>query len=191
MKFAAKIKDIGRTLEGNLTLTLESHKMDPAAAMELSQVDKLDVEIKKYREKRSLDANAYYWKLASELAEALHVSKPYIHNYLLREYGQKAFVDGQIVQVYIPDTDEAEEAVDEEQKYHLAPTDGFENGKDGTPCRVYHMLRGSHEYDTKEMSHLIDGLISECKENGIETLPPWEVERMMKTYAKKNEKRAH
>ena len=54
----------------------------------MSQVDGLDVEIKKRRKKRSLDANAYYWKLASEVADVLHVSKPYIHNYLLRKYGQ-------------------------------------------------------------------------------------------------------
>lgn len=71
MKFSAKIKDIGRTLDDNLTLILESSKMNPAAAMELSQVDKLDVEIKKHREKRSLDANAYAWVLMSKNAQII------------------------------------------------------------------------------------------------------------------------
>ena len=54
--------------------------------------------------------------------------------------------------------------------------------------RTYMMLKGSSEYDTKEMSHLIDGLVSECKEMGIETLPPEELERMMAAYGKKIEK---
>lgn len=56
--------------------------------------------------------------------------------------------------------------------------------------RWFYQIKGSSEYNTKEMSHLIDGIVSECKEMKIETLPPWEVERMMTAYAKKVEKRA-
>ena len=66
MKFVAKIKDMGRTLSGSLTITLESRQMDTAEALALSQEEGLDVEIRKKRRKRSLDSNAYYWKLASE-----------------------------------------------------------------------------------------------------------------------------
>ena len=94
MKFTGRIKDIGRTLSGALTITLESQGGDSGAVVELAQLDRLDVEIKKHRERRSLDANAYYWKLVSELAEALQVSKPFLHNDLLRKYGQIAIVGG-------------------------------------------------------------------------------------------------
>lgn len=86
MKFVGKIKDIGRTLDGKLTLTLESQKMDPAAAMELSQAD-LDVEIKKHREKRSLDANAYYWLLVGKIGAITGDSQNSIHNIMLARYG--------------------------------------------------------------------------------------------------------
>ena len=44
------------------------------------------------------------------------------------------------------------------------------------------MLLGSSYYDTKQMAHLIDGLITECKEHGIETLSPDEIARMMEEY---------
>ena len=44
------------------------------------------------------------------------------------------------------------------------------------------MLRGSHDYDTREMSVLIDGLVSECKEVDIETIPPDELRRLMERY---------
>lgn len=190
MKFTARIKDIGRTLAGSLTITLESRQMDAAAATELSQADGLDVEIRKKRKKRSLDANAYYWKLASEVADALHVSKPYIHNYLLRKYGQIEIIDGQGVYIVLPDTESAQKSVDEAQAYHLKPTSQVKPGKGGAMYRTYMMLKGSSEYDTKEMSHLIDGLVSECKEMGIETLPPEELERMMAAYDRKIKKRA-
>ncbi len=188
MKFTARIKDIGRTLSGSLTITLESHQMDAAAATELSQVDGLDVEIKKRRKKRSLDANAYYWKLASEVADALHVSKSYIHNYLLRKYGQIEIIDGQGVYIVIPDTESAQKSVDEAQTYHLMPTSQVKEGKGGIMYRTYMMLKGSSEYDSKEMSCLIEGLIGECREMGIETIPPEELERMMAAYGRKIEK---
>ena len=181
MKLTGRIKDIGRTLSGALTITLESQGGDSTAVMDLAQADRLDVEIKKHREKRSLDANAYYWKLVSDLAEALHVSKPYLHNDLLRKYGQIAIIDGKAVYAVIPDTDEAQREIDEAQ---------VKAGKGGGMYRTYMMLRGSHEYDTREMSQLIDGLINECREVGIETLPPGELERMMAAYGKKIEKRA-
>lgn len=188
MKFTARIKDIGRTLSGSLTITLESHQMDAAAATELSQVDGLDVEIKKRRKKRSLDANAYYWKLASEVADALHVSKSYIHNYLLRKYGQIEIIDGQGVYIVLPDTESAQKSVDEAQTYHLMPTSQVKEGKGGIMYRTYMMLKGSSEYDSKEMSCLIEGLIGECREMGIETIPPEELERMMAAYGRKIEK---
>ncbi|WP_297642790.1 hypothetical protein [uncultured Bacteroides sp.] len=189
MKFTARIKDIGRTLAGSLTITLESQQMDAAAAKELSQADGLDVEIRKKRKKRSLDANAYYWKLASEVADALHVSKPYIHNYLLRKYGQIEIIDGQGVYMVIPDTESARKSVDEAQTYHLKPTSQVKEGKGSIMYRTYMMLKGSSEYDAKEMSHLIDGLVCECKEMGIETLLPEELERMMSEYEKRYRKR--
>ena len=189
MKFSAKIRDMGRTLAGSITITLESMQMDTAEATALSREDALEVEIRKRRKKRSLDANAYYWKLASEAAEALHVSKPYIHNYLLRRYGQIEVIDGQAMYIVLPDTAAARESVDEAQSYHLKPTSQVKQGKDGAMYRTYMMLKGSSSYDTREMSHLIDGLVSECREMGIETLPPEELERMMAAYAEKMEKK--
>lgn len=188
MKFIGKISGIGRTLNGILTVTIESRQMDPSAAMRLSQADRLDVEIKKHRKKRSLDANAYYWLQCSRLAEELHISKSYMHNRLLRRYGQIEMIGGQAVYVVILDNDEAQKEVDEAEFYHLKPTSQVKEGKDGVMYRTYMMLKGSSAYDTKEMSVLIDGLVSECKECGIETLPPEELERMIREYGKKIKK---
>lgn len=56
--------------------------------------------------------------------------------------------------------------------------------------RTYMMLKGSSTYNTREMSMLIDGLVSECRDAGIETMPQEELERMMKDYGKKITQRA-
>lgn len=154
----------------------------------LKDFEKLSVEIKKYRAKRSLDANAYYWQLLIKVAEAVHISKPAAHNMMLRKYGQALYIGEKIAYIVIPDTDQAAAQVDEEETYHLKPTSQVKAGKDGVMYRTYTMLRGSSDYDTKEMSELIDGLVTEAKQLGIETLPPYELERMMSVYEKHHAK---
>lgn len=42
----------------------------------------------------------------------------------------------------------------------------------------YRIYRGSHTYDTKEMSVLIDGTVADAKELGVETATPAEIAEM-------------
>ena len=170
----------GRTKRPEITLEVDGD----AADIEKLSDKKLTVELKQYREKRSLDANAYYWVLVGKLADVLEQSNAWVHNHMLRKYGQIMVIDDQGVYTVLPDSDEAQKAIDEAETYHLKPTSQVKPGKGGKMYRTYMMLRGSSEYDTKEMSRLIDGLVSECKEAGIETLPPAELERMMENYEK-------
>lgn len=139
----------------------------------------LSIKAVKYKKKRSLDANAYYWQLLSKVAEALGNSKAYQHNWMLRRYGQYEMFGEQCCYVVLPDTEEAEKQIDEAETYHLKPTSQVKEGKDGVMYRTYMMLKGSSDFDTKEMSILIDGVVSKAKELDIETLPPEELERMV------------
>lgn len=168
------------TKKTEVTLQLEAR---PEEIEKLKEFP-LSVEIKKCRKKRSLDANAYYWKLVTELASKLGQTNAWIHNDMLRKYGEVEEVDGKLIYVVIPDTYVSYQKAYEAQEYHIKPTSETKEGIDGIMYRTYIMLRGSSSYNTKEMARLIDGLVSECKEVGIETLPPDEVERMMAAYKK-------
>ena len=148
----------------------------------------LTVKITEYRKKRSLDANAYYWVLLSKLAEAQKVSKPLCHNYILRRYGQVQMYDSHVVEVLLPESERTTCEVDEDEYNHLKPTSELIWDAYGKAKRVYIMLRGSHEYDTREMSVLLEGLITECKECGIETATPDEVKRMEEAYRERKGK---
>jgi hypothetical protein len=125
-------------------------------------------EVKEHHEKRSLDANAYYWKLLTELAGKLHTSKTELHNIMLQRYGQP-YIDGngKIVSITVrADVD-------------MTRIEGhWEPYSSNDTWAAYRMLRGSHTYNTKEMSQLIDGLVSECKECGIETLTPIQLSQL-------------
>lgn len=133
----------------------------------LKDKEKLRIRIVQYRKKRSLDANAYYWTLLTKFADVIGLSNPEAHNMMLRGYGQSEIFDGRAVYVTIPDTEEAEKKVNNATDYHLAPTSQVRKGNDDVLYRTYRLLRGSRTYDTKEMSRLIDGLITCCKEAGI------------------------
>lgn len=135
-------------------------------------------DIKEHKEKRSLDSNSYYWVLVTKLADKLHLSKIRVHNMMLRSYGQIELIDDKACYIVIPDTDAAYESALEADTYHIKPTSQVKEGKDGSMYRTYMLLRGSSTYNTHEMSILLDGLIQEAKQQGIETLPPAELERI-------------
>lgn len=140
-------------------------------------------EIKPHKKKRSMDANGFYWKLVTDIAEALKVSKPEVHNVLLRRYGQAQGIDGRLVTVYIPDTEKAAKQALMAEEYHIKPTSYVQVGSKGQVFRQYVMLRGSHTYDSREMSILIDGAIDEAKQAGVHIdLTPAEMERYGQHY---------
>lgn len=142
-----------------------------------TQKPEIQWEIKKHRKKRTLSQNAYYWQLVGQIADALRLPKEQVHNEMLRSYGQVDRIAGQLVTVPIPDTDKAETEVLRSMKYHLMPTSQVRSGVKGL-YRTYVMLKGSHELTTEEMSILVDGIVQEAQQLGIETLTPAELEVM-------------
>ncbi len=135
-------------------------------------------DIKPHSKRRSLGQNAYYWVLLAKVADAMKISKPECHNEMLRAYGQPFIAGGAAVRALIPDTEEAEKKVLRDATTHLAPTSQTTTLKDGKTYRTYVVMRGSHGYDTAEMTALLDGLIQEARQLDIETATPDELERM-------------
>lgn len=176
------LKGIARDwLTGKIQLTFEMNQ-DVSGRIDSIKDKLLRITVKQWKEKRSLDANAYYWVLLSKLAEAMKISKPRAHNLMLRRYGQNMTIDGAGAYIRIPDTEKAEEIALEASEYHIRPTSEVVTGNNGVNYRTYVMLMGSSQYDTAEMSHLIDGLVSECREVGIETATPDELRHMLEMY---------
>lgn len=177
MKTTCKIVDSGRSdLTGKLYLKIEiDGDIDPTLRNK-----SLDVELKPHRAKRSLDANAYYWKLLSLMAEKLRISNNEIHNIMLARYGYPEVINNSLVTVPL------KEDIDHNkiEGIHLKPSGHSTVNSKGTVFTIYILMRGSHTYNTLEMSRLIDGVISEAQELGIDTLTPEEKARMMAAYEK-------
>lgn len=153
--------------------------------MRQGKPDKL-YDISEHRERRSLDSNSYYWVLVAKLSQKLRMSSARIHNTMLREVAPPFLIDGRIAMQPIPDTDEAENQVIESTTFHLKPSSGTIEGKDGQVYRWYIILRGSSTFNKEEMNALIDRIVEECKQQDIEVVSSDELARMAELWVSRH-----
>ena len=137
--------------------------LDVTALEDVNAEKDLDVIIKEYRKKRSLDSNAYCWVLCTKLANKLQSTKEEVYEEMLRRTG---FIDKDKI-IAIPEDNNIDD-YDGHWLYILSE-DGWS---------TYVKIRGSSTYDTKEMSIFLDNIIDECTAQGVEVLPEEEIERM-------------
>lgn len=127
-----------------------------------------DVKIDKHREKRSLNANAYLWKLVTEIGNILNKSKEEVYLQMLIDYGQSEMVS------ILSEID-----VKGYFKYYKLAGTSILNGKEFNHYKIY---KGSSEYDTKEMFILLNGVVQEAKNLGIKTKDDIELERLLEEW---------
>lgn len=184
MEFKGRIASMFRDLvTGNWNVTFSTNQNIEEALQTFSGKE-MDVKLKQHREKRSLDANAYYWCLLTKLARIHGWSNAEAHNRMLRDYGQYERVEGQLIAVPLPDTDQTEREILNKMEYHLALSPKITIMK-GQTKRIYLLLRGSSTYNTEEMARLISGLIDECRWSGIpdsEIMTPFEKQKLYEQY---------
>lgn len=175
MEFTGQIKGIANdfiTGELNITFSVNEKSTILQEYEKLKDCKKLRVKAMQYKEKRSLDANAYAWALISKIAVAVKSDKDSIYELMLQKYGHP-YLDENGVSEKISVISNINLS-----KLHIH-TKFIGNGYvDGKEFSHYILIKGSSEYDTKEMSDFIDGIVSDAKEQEIETLPPDEIERM-------------
>ena len=170
MKVSGKIVDAYMNLRtGKPTLTLSVNELNDFKTMvdELGGAEKLSIEVKPYRERRSLDANAYFWVLCSKLADKVRLTKEQVYRECIRDIGGNSEI------VCVRDA-AVQKLRDGWQRNGLGwITETFPSKLEG--CTNVELYYGSSTYDTKQMSDLISIVVDACKENGIETMTPSEL----------------
>ena len=147
-------------VEGNvLRLTVE----DISEARQFAYKFKAgEYSIKKSRKSRSNDANAYAWSLINEIAKATRQSNFSVYRDAVREVGGT----GYMVCVESRKADEAEAMF---TSGHLGRyVERIPSKLPGCVNLILHP--GSSDFDTQQMSVLIDNLVQDCKALDIETL---------------------
>ena len=163
----ARIKGLTISLDGGQELTLSLPGDWRQEYMKLKDAD-VDVEVKKYREKRSLTQNAYAWVLISKISESIMpaLSKEQVYLMMLKRYGQGGFISVLSDQL---------ELVKRKLDYYEEKGKAVKDGLEFTHLMVW---VGSSKYDSHEMNLFISGIVEEAKDLGIETLTTAELEKM-------------
>lgn len=176
METTGYFRELRRLKDGTQVIAFT---VDSQVDAEEVKAGRLNIKATAYREKRSLDANAYFHVLVDKLRTALRISFTSCKNYLITSYGQIEYIDDvpAVIKTNLPP-----DRMAEHETVHCKPVRvDVDNGKE---IWFYRLYRGSHTYTRTEMSMLIDGTVEECKAQGIETLSPDRLEEMKAAWAK-------
>lgn len=139
----------------------------------LSATPEKQFEVKDYKEKRSLDVNAYMWVLISKIQEVISIPKEDIYRDLIKTIG---------VYEVVPIKNEAVNKFCEAWKHNGLGwiTETTKSKLEGyTNVLAYY---GSSTYDKQQMNRLIEELLQECRQLDIETKSEVEIKSLMESW---------
>lgn len=137
--------------------------------------------LKRWTEKRSLNANAYAWKLLGKLSAVLKIPPETIYRSLIPDVGD----NGTAVSVPIGGLEQLRTSWGHNGKGWVVEVLGISDLPGNVDVMLY---SGSSVYDKEQMARLIDLIIEECREAGVEYLPPDKLAAMLEGWdeVKKN-----
>lgn len=137
-------------------------KLDEYSTEQLMKLQNVyaDIEVKAHKEHRSLDANKMLWACLGDIASKTGRSPWEEYLDALKKYGKFSYIicRKNAVDMMKKQWREIQEVGD----YH------FPNGEEGVQLICFY---GSSTYDSKDFSHLLEGVVSDMKDLGL-PLPP-------------------
>lgn len=176
MKTVGRFVDAIVTLAGELRVTLSISKDDKERCIsllnEMSKDKLMNIEIKPFRQKRSLDANAMLWACLGDMSRKLSVDSWELYKQELQKYGKfdYAIIRRKAVGSFMKEWRTAREIGEIEI-----------HGEKAVQLQCFY---GSSTYDSKEFSDLLNGVIADMKDLGLEPPPSREIERSLKAWEK-------
>lgn len=159
MEATGKLVNISRDWQtGQMQITFTINEPVTVEAINnIAECEKLNIKAVKYRKRRSLNANALLWECIGKIAGAVKADKWDIYLQMLKRYGKFTHICVKPSMV---------DAVKAQWRECEVLGDIEINGRSAVQMLCYF---GSSTYDSKEFSVLLDGVISEMQEMGLET----------------------
>ena len=162
IEFRANKPEFKFLVNGKVEISFTSDKSILKQFDNLKEDKELTIQVKEYRQKRSLSQNAYMWVLLDEIGKAVNRSKEDVYKELVKDYG---------VFEIIPLKDEAVERFNHNWSKNglgwFTQILGKSKLKGYTNLIIYY---GSSTYNTEEMTRILDAVVNECEELGIQTM---------------------
>lgn len=140
---------------------------------------KLKIIAKKHINKRSLNANNYFWKLLQELCELAEIDTIEEYKRRVKELG--IFRRFKIEKNNVNTFEKMWTAQGIAWFCEIADTEYIGD----IEFKIINAYYGSSSFNSKQMARLIDGVVQDCKIYGIETKTPAEIESLLESWNKK------
>lgn len=171
MDFTGRICEVSRDYITKKPMLKFLVNEEPNGIEDLDGKD-LKIKVSKISNPRSLNANAYFHVLCDKLRMKMGISMAHMKNILITSYGQIEYIsEGQAL---IYKTNAPMEYIQELEEAHLK---FMKQGDDG--AYWYKVYRGSHTYNSHEMSLLLEGTKQDAEAVGIEVKTPDEIARLV------------
>lgn len=177
MELTGEIKNLSKDYKTDKPiLQLVLNERDCLLSLEQLKDIKLSIQVKKWRKKRSINANNYFWKLLSEYSEEKNVDA-------IEEYKERVKRLGIFRRFRIEDKDKKTFEIMWQDKgiawfCEIADTEYIGD----IEFKIINAYYGSSSFNSKQMSRLINDLVEDCKEVGIETKPQAEIDSLLKEW---------
>ena len=145
-----------------ITITVPKDELQEVRTFMEKSDGEYDVEIKKHYKKRSLDANNYLWALIGELSKKLKNTPENIYRNYVRNSAMYDImpIKNDRLKFFIEVWNNKKGLGWFAEEFGVSKLEGYTN------VIVWY---GSSVYNTEEMAFLLDEVIQDCKELGIET----------------------
>lgn len=173
MQIRAKLNDVSRAQSGRYLISLEVIEAN-MGELEKYQDKELALELKQWREKRSLNANALLWACINDITNAFGGDKWNVYLQMLRKYGQYTFIE--MPEAALPKF---------KKMYRECDVVGSRYTDSGDMLQVL-CYYGSSTYDTKEFSVLLDGVIDDMKAAGLDTPTSEDIQAALEAWEAEN-----
>lgn len=168
-----KIYSLQKSMAGKYLLTLEMQG-DICELFEELKDKELELTLKPQKKKRSLTANAYAWVLINALAEKMNVSPVEIYRAAIKNIGG-------VSEIVCCRKKAVEQFCRAWEAHGIGWQTEIIDSKFGE-CSNIICYYGSSTYDCSQMAKLIDEIVTDCKEVGVETLPPQELKSLCEAW---------
>lgn len=133
-----------------------------------------EYEISPAKKKRSLNANAYAWRLINDIALAVRESPENVYREALKNIPN-------ICEVLCVQDKVVDSMVRLWTRDHIGRRVEREESKI-KGCTKLYIYYGSSDFDTRQMSMLIDNLVQDAQALGIETRPEEEIKSLLEAW---------
>lgn len=173
MQGIGNVKSITRDfITGKAAVTVQFDAVSPQDLQALSNEEKYQITIDKPKKKRSLDANGMLWACIGEITAALNADKWQIYLQMLKRYGKYTYI---VVKENVVD------AVKRQWRECEVIGEIDIHGSKGIQMLCYF---GSSTYDSKEFSVLLNGVIAEMQDIGLQPPPSKEMRKALERLEK-------